>query len=348
VIVACAIALLAVSADARVFVEPSRTSTLPAALRSLLAEELPKGSIEAARDRARWIVRVEDRRATIFVEAREQSGAIVVERTIDKSGGTLAALRVAVLLIREAVEVALATPNEEPTVAVTPTSTPTPPRESFVRTSTAIAIEPTRDDELPLTLTTNTETSTTSSDDEPNIPLEATPSLALFTWAQPFLPPQLAFGLAFHTRISADFRAGLSALLAGYGCCTRETGDATGNIRELLVLVEGEALLFNIGPTRAGLVLGLGFEHMFGEASALRFEGPPTPSPIAESMLLLEAAFAVRVPLNARTSLRLLAGTRVLLPRRTFSDPLNLEPREPLDTGLFTPFVSAGASFSIF
>lgn len=356
----------------RVFVERVETSTLAASFAEMLEEELPADRVAAAREGARWIVAVAGRRGEIFVVAREDTGAIAVERAIDAGRApseVLAALRVAVLLVREAVldarprsaEASSKGPTGAAAATTTETSTAASPRVAgegaaraegnLLATSTSTAVSDGREGEAgadPFGAREPAELPPVEEARRLPWPVELTPMIAAIGWARPLVPPQLGFGVAIHARPNVAWRAGATAFVAGYGCCTRKTDDGSAELREVLILAEAEWTPFEFddaGAWRGGFAGGAGAVIMYGTARAEGFAGPATESAIPRAThLQLESAFAVRSALTDRVGLRLLLGGRWTAPRRTIALVGPLRGDAPIDSGFFAPFAALGVT----
>lgn len=351
---AAAVGWLVAGADARVFVEHVETSTLAASFVELLKEELPADRLASSRDDARLIVEVAGRGGAIFVVAREDSGAIAVERAIDAGRArseVRAALRVAVLLVREVV----LDWRERAAVASTGGANAT----AAVNTTTAAAVIPPEAEPVEPAADPFVRAEPAEPIDAPPVEdgarffpwrIELTPMIGAFAWWRPALPPLLAFGAAIHAAPSETWRAGVTAYAAGFGCCTRRTNDGTADLRELMFLAEAEWMPIAFDTARAwqgGVAAGAGAGFMYGTARAEGFAAPATEIevPLA-AHLQLESALAARYALTDRVALRLLFGPRWTIPRRTVAVSGPLGGDAPIDRGYVSLFASFGAAIN--
>lgn len=326
-IYALAIALLAVSAPTdRIWVETSSATEaveLKRALVELLAVELSTSAIAARPEEARLIVALQVDGDAMLVEARDASGADLVERSISLSGGSSAALRVAVLLVREAREVLAELPANVVSAEPAPAE-PEPVLMARLPPEQPPPVEPAQ-----------------------NYSLEAGPTISMLTWNTPFAP-QLAVGALVQYRVFDALRVGISVALNPLPT-VRETSDVSVDAREVLALAGGELTVFTLGALSFGVSAELGADFIDGDARALVFDGTAAPGPVSQENFVAAVALVLRLSVFDRLDVRLHAGPRFLFGEGAIGvDEAFGGPREPATPGIAAFFGGLSLSFKIF
>jgi hypothetical protein len=308
-----AIALLAVSVPTPIYVETSSTSTLAFKLRDLLRVELSTEAIVDVPADARLLIYVDVTEATMFVEARDPSGAVLIDRSIALTGGTSPALRVAVLLVREAIDVL-------PAAAPEPEPEPEPPPEPVLEIKA------------------------------PGPRLEAVPSISVMSWRSPSSPVP-ALGLSANLRFDEELRFGISMLVTPCKC-ERSTRDLSLEATELAFAAEAELALFSTSVFRLHIAAALGLDWINGEARALVFagDGEALSGSVSELQVFAFSTAVVRIPLDVGLELRFFGGPRFLFPAPSFgiTEGFNRDARQNIEAGFIGFFGGAGIAYTIF
>lgn len=331
-----------------------------------LAEELGKTAIAARAEDAELIVAIAEAGGSLELIVRIAGGAAIVQRSISLEDGRAPALRVAVLLVRAAVEAHAARRRErakedavedEPGQPKTSTA---PPSLRAVERSAGAAGNRAVDTAL-----TNAAGATRASDPavtvaappdaiangEDPLSLRVSPLFGVSAWSSPFLPPQLGFGLsaAITTR---RFAFGATLLASGHLCCDRSSDAITADATELLLAADAAFTPIDLGPAKLGLHLAPGINVLRGRAAVREpiFADPGTPEDYATVQAIALAGVSASITLTDRFALLLRAGARATLSGRrpiAVPEPLAMGAK-PLDSGAITPLLVAGLSVKIF
>lgn len=318
-----------------------------------LVEELGKNALVERAEDAELIVSLAEVGGSLELVVRIAGGAAVVQRSISLEDGRAPALRVAVLLVRAAVEEHKARQREVARTEVAVdrregtrtevaedepgqprTSTVTPPLRTSERASEP-ALEPAIEPARP----------------EDSLSLHVSPLFGLSTWSRPFLPPQLTFGVsaAIATRWYAF---GATLLASGQLCCDRSSDAITATAREVLIAAGAAFTPIDTGALKLGVHLAPGINLLSGEAAVREpiFARPGTPKSYSTRQAIALAEVSASIALSDRFALLFRAGAKAALSgRRPISAPEPLAMgAKPLDSGAITPFLLAGLSVKIF
>lgn len=341
----CVVYLLAIAAiSPRIFVATSSSSPQLAAG---LAEELGKNALVERAEDADLTVALVDARGSHELElvVRLASGAAVVKRSISLEDGPTPALRVAVLLVRAAVE-EYATRQRERPAKQTPDDALAEPGQP--KTSTTPPSRP--------AVETNVETNKVepalerARDDEP-LSLRVSPLFAVSAWSRPFLPPQIGLGVSAAVTWRR-FAFGGTLLASGHLCCERTSDEITASAHEVLIAADAGFAAIDAGTLTIGVHVAPGFNMISGDAAVRepKFAGPGTPEHYSAVQAIALGDVSASIALSDRFALVVRVGVKATLSGRrplAVPEPLAMGAK-PLDSGVITPFLLSGVSIKVF
>lgn len=300
------LSLLLATAPVRVHVEEGAHAE---ALARALAEE-PNLVVSTA-SAAGALVSLRVDAGALILRVREADGTLALERNLDTQRGIDPALRMAVLLVRGAVE-----------------PLPVPPKNE-------------RAEEAPVVVALPVETGSVSPDSAWSIGLDAGVTTDVLH----------QLGFAAGGRATVDRWAfGASFYFSGW-VAGSETSSVKSSITSFAVLADIAYLIFRTGSFEVSPFLAGGWAWVHVEArggAAFQGEGTPSsstlPTPVGIGGVELRYALFESVAFSLRLGARAAQSIEVELPPE-FEAP---QPEEPFRSNVFEPFAAFGASVKIF